>query len=52
MVPIWNKLSEEAERARSVNAFKARYDEWVRLESEISQFIRQIDKSIYFSYSY
>ena len=34
VVPIWNKLPEEAFRARSVNAFKAKYDEWVRLERE------------------
>jgi hypothetical protein len=34
VVPIWNKLPEEAVRARSVNVFKARYDEWVKSERD------------------
>jgi hypothetical protein len=29
VVPDWNKLPEEAVGARSLNIFKARYDEWV-----------------------
>jgi hypothetical protein len=34
VVPDWNKLPEEAVGARSLNIFKARYDEWVKRRGE------------------
>ncbi len=34
VVPDWNKLPEEAVGARSLNIFKARYDEWVKRSGE------------------